>query len=85
MAEKHKTEGVRPYCVIGGLVAGIAISLGYLWLNHLGRTVGGAPATPDPLTVRFGNVFLIIAAATFQGSLIGRVADLILRKKKGGS
>jgi hypothetical protein len=81
--EKKESGKLRPYFIMGGLALGLVLSLWYLWLNYAGRSITGTPTPPDPVWTRFVNVMLIIFAATFQGSLLGRLCDKAVARIRG--
>jgi hypothetical protein len=73
---------LRPFFIFAGFAAGLSLSFWYLWLNHAGRSISGAPAPPDPAASQLVNVILIVFAAAFQGSLLGRVCDLLIGRMR---
>jgi hypothetical protein len=80
--EQERRKGIKKRFILGGVIAGLLLSIGYIVLNLTGRSVTGGLAPPDPLGIRFVNVFLIIAASVLQGSILGRVAGFLTRKGK---
>jgi hypothetical protein len=81
VTEKERRRGVKKRFIVGGVVVGVLLSGGYLFLNLTGRSFTGGWAPPDPLGVRFVNVFLILAACVLQGSILGRVAGFLTSKE----
>ena len=69
--------------ILGGIVVGVLLSVGYLALNLAGRSITGGTAPPDPIGIRFVNVFLIIAASVLQASILGRVVGFLTREATG--
>lgn len=81
--ERERRRTLKRKFIIGGIVAGVLLSVGYLVLNFVGRSITGGVAPPDPIGIRFVNVFLIIAASVLQGSILGRVAGFLTGEKTG--
>jgi hypothetical protein len=81
VTEQERRKGVKKRFILGGIAVGVLLSGGYLFLNLTGRSFTGGWAPPDPLGIRFVNVFLILAACVLQGSILGRVAGFLTRKK----
>ena len=81
VTEQERRRGLKKRFIIGGGVTGVLLSGGYLFLNLTGRSLTGGWAPPDPLGIRFVNVLLILAACVLQGSIVGRVAGFLTRKK----
>jgi len=79
-SERERRRVLKRKFLLGGVVVGVLLSVGYLALNLLGRSIVGGPAPPDPVGIRFVNVFLIIAACVLQASVLGRVAGLLTGK-----
>ena len=83
VTEQERRRGVKRRFILGGVVAGVLLSVGYLFLNLTGRSLTGGPAPPDPIGIRFVNVFLIMAACVLQASILGRVAGFLSGKGAG--
>ena len=82
-SEQDRRKALKRKFILGGIAVGVLLSVGYIVLNLTGRSITGAAAPPDPIGVRFVNVFLIIAASVLQGSILGRVAGFMTRKGIG--
>ncbi len=80
MNEQERRRGIKKKFILGGVTTGVLLSIGYIILNLTGRSITGGSAPPDPMGIRFVNVFLIIAACVLQGSILGRVAGFLTRK-----
>lgn len=80
--EQERRREVKKRFILGGVTAGVLLSGGYLALNLAGISLTGEPAPPDPIGVRFVNVFLIVAASVLQASILGRVAGFLTGKKR---
>lgn len=78
-SELERRRALKRKFILGGLAVGMLLSVGYLALNLAGRSITGSAAPPDPIGVRFVNVFLIIAACVLQASILGRVAGFLTR------
>ncbi len=81
VTEQERRKGVKKRFIVGGVAMGVLLSGGYLFLNLTGRSFTGEWAPPDPLGIRFVNVFLILAACVLQGSILGRVVGFLTRKR----
>ena len=79
--EQERRRGIKKKFLKGGVAVGVLLSAGYLFLNLTSRSLTGGAALPDPLGVRFINVFLILAACVLQASILGRVAGFLTRNK----
>ena len=84
VSEQERRRAMKRRFILGGVAAGVLLSSGYVGLNLAGMSLTGAPAQPDPVVIRFVNIFLIMAACVLQASILGRVAGF-LTKKRGGT
>jgi len=83
VTEQERRRALKRNFVLGGIVMGVLLSVGYLALNLAGRSITGGATPPDPIGIRFVNVFLIIAASVLQASILGRVVGFLTRKGTG--
>jgi hypothetical protein len=83
VTELERRRALKRKFILGGIVVGVLLSVGYLALNLAGRSITGGAAPPDPIGIRFVNVFLIIAASVLQASILGRVVGFLTRKGAG--
>jgi hypothetical protein len=81
--EEERRKLLKRKFLLGGVVVGVLLSIGYVALNLAGRSLGGTPTPPDPLGVRFVNAFLILAACVLQASILGRLAGWLTGRKSG--
>ena len=81
--ERERRRTLKKKFLLGGVVVGTLLSIGYLALNLAGRSITGGATPPDPIGVRFVNVFLILAASVLQASILGRVAGFLTKKETG--
>jgi len=79
-SERERRRVLKRKFILGGVVVGVVLSIGYLVLTLSGRSIGGGTVAPDPVGIRFVNVFLIIAACVLQASVLGRVVGLLTGK-----
>jgi hypothetical protein len=73
----------RPF-LAGGIVAGIVVSVRYLYRNH---RLGMFPAdrlVPDPVWTQFVNVALVMFVAVYLANLLRRIVEMVKRKGKQG-
>lgn len=80
VTEQERRRALKKKFILGGVAVGVLLSVGYLALNLAGRSITGGTAPPDPVGVRFVNVFLILAACVLQASILGRVAGFLTGK-----
>ena len=80
VTEQERRRALKKKFILGGVAVGVLLSVGYLALNLAGRSITGGTAPPDPVGVRFVNVFLILAACVLQASILGRVAGFLTEK-----
>jgi hypothetical protein len=83
VTELERRRALKRKFILGGIVVGALLSIGYLALNLAGRSITGGAAPPDPIGIRFVNVFLIIAASVLQASILGRVVGFLTREATG--
>jgi hypothetical protein len=83
VTEQERRRALKRKFILCGIVVGALLSVGYLALNLAGRSITGGAAPPDPIGIRFVNVFLIIAACVLQASILGRVVGFLTRKATG--
>ncbi len=79
--EQERRKILKKRFIVGGVSVGTLLSVGYLILTLTGRSLSGGVAPPDPMGIRCVNVFLILAACVLQGSILGRVAGFLTRRK----
>ncbi len=84
---KDNLMELRKYFLLAGLVAGILISVWYLYQVYLQKTAPGVALRTDSVGMQVFNVFLIFMASFFQFSLFHKGYVVLVgffRKKREG-